>query len=382
MAVYLGLMSGTSLDGVDAAAVRFEGEEERPAASELLGFRTTAYGPAFRARLERATSSAGPGEICVLDAELGRRFGEAAAGLMAELDLEPGAVAAIGSHGQTLWHAPPSGLDPGGRGCTLQIGRAAEIAERTGVPVISDFRAADVAAGGQGAPLTPYFDRLMLAASDRARFVLNLGGMANLTALPAEGSGETPVAFDTGPGVALVDEAVRRLAGEPFDRDGRMASAGSVQEEALASWLEDPFFEREPPRSTGRERFGAGRVEAWLDAYDELPAEDLVATLTEVTARTAADALRRVGFPADELVLCGGGARNPELVRRLRDRVAPVPVRDLSELGWDAGAREAVAFALFARQHLLGHPASAPWATGARGERVLGTKTPAPAGGG
>ena len=382
MAVYLGLMSGTSLDGMDAAAVRFEGDEERPAACEVLGFRTTAYEPGFRDRLERATTSAGPGEICALDAELGRRFGEAASRLMEAFGLGPRAVRAIGSHGQTLWHAPPSGSEDDAPGCTLQIGRAAEIAEATGVAVVSDFRAADLAAGGQGAPLTPYFDRLMLAASDRARFVLNLGGMANVTALPPEGAGETPVAFDTGPGVALVDEAVRRLAGEPFDRDGRMAAAGSVREAALASWLEDPFFERDPPRSTGRERFGAERVEAWLEEHRAVPEEDLVATLTELTARTAAGALERIGFPPDELVLCGGGARNPELVRRIRDRVAPVPVRDLSALGWEPEAREAVAFALLARQHLLGHPASAPWATGARGQRLLGTSTPAPAGDG
>lgn len=380
MAVYLGLMSGTSLDGVDAAAVRFDGEGERPEAARLLAFRSLPYEPPFRARLERATREAGPAEVCALDAELGRRLGDAAAGLLEEAGLASGSVSAIGSHGQTLWHAPPSPEGPSGEGgCTLQIGRAAEIAERTGVRVVSDFRAADVAAGGQGAPLTPYFDRLMLASRGRARFVLNLGGMANVTALPPEGSGAEPVAFDTGPGVALVDAAVRRLADRPFDRDGRLAAAGVVREAALAPWLEDPFFDREPPRSTGRERFGADRVEAWLAEHEALSAEDLVATLTELTARTAAGAIGRVAFGPDEVVLCGGGARNPELVRRIRERLSPAAVRDLSELGWDPEAREAVAFALLARQHLLGHPASAPWATGARGRRVLGSATP-PAG--
>lgn len=378
MAVYLGLMSGTSLDGVDAAAVRFEGEEERPDTAETVAFRTTAYEGEFRDRLERATRGAGPGEICLLDAELGRRFGEAARGLMAAAGLGPEEVEAIGSHGQTLWHDPPDPHEADGSpGCTLQVGRAAEIAERTGVAVVSDFRARDVAAGGQGAPLTPYFDRLLLGSREAARGILNLGGMANLTALPREGGDGRPVAFDTGPGVALIDAAARALAGEPFDRNGRRAAGGRVSREALASWLVDPFFRLDPPRSTGRERFGAERVEAWLREHDELPAEDLLATLTELTARTVADALERVPFGLDELVLCGGGARNGELVRRLGEHVAPVRVRNLSELGWDPDAREAAAFALLARQHVLGIPASAPWATGARGARVLGTMTPA-----
>lgn len=376
MAVYLGLMSGTSLDGVDAVAVRFDGEEERPSASETIAFRTTAYEEPFRERLERATRASGPAELCALDAELGRRFGRAAAELMRAAGLEPGGVAAVGSHGQTLWHEPPGRGGTERRGCTLQVGRAAEIAERTSVDVVSDFRGRDVAAGGQGAPLTPYFDRLLLADPDLARGVLNLGGMANLTALPA-GTGGEPVAFDTGPGVALVDAATRTLAGEPFDRDGRRAAGGSVREGALSVWLEEPFFRLAPPRSTGRERFGPDRVHRWLEGHAGLPDEDLLATLTELTARTVSDALAHVPFPLDELVLCGGGARNVELVRRIRERVAPVRVRGLAELGWDPDAREAAAFALLARQHLLGIPASAPWATGADGPRILGSKTPA-----
>lgn len=377
MSVYLGLMSGTSLDGVDAAAVRFEGEEERPSTAETVAFRSTSYEAAFRLRLERATRRADPAEVCALHAELGRRFGEAALRLMEAAGLGRGDVAAIGSHGQTLWHAPAGGKGDGDpAGCTLQIGSAAEIAERTGVTVVSDFRSRDVAAGGQGAPLTPYFDALLLRSPDVSRGVLNLGGMANVTALPADRTETGPVAFDTGPGVALVDAAVRALAGEPYDREGRMAASGSVRTEALEPWLEDPFFRLPPPRSTGRERFGDERVARWLDDHDDLPAEDLVATLVEVTARTVAEALDLVPFEVEELVLSGGGARNPELVRRLRLRVAPVAVRDLSELGWDPDAREAVAFALLARQHRMGIPASAPWATGARGGRVLGSTTP------
>lgn len=376
MSVYLGLMSGTSLDGIDAAAVRFAGEEERPERAETIAFRSSPFEQAFRGRLERATRGADAAEVCALDAEIGRRLGSAAAELMEAAGLEPGDVRAVGSHGQTLWHAPQES-DGGPGGCTLQVGCPAAIAERTGVDVVSDFRSRDVAAGGQGAPLTPYFDALLLRSSEVARAVLNLGGMANVTALPPDGAEVRPVAFDTGPGVALVDAAARRLAGEPYDRDGRMAASGRVRDEALEPWLEDPFFRLAPPRSTGRERFGGDRVERWLADHEGTPPEDLVATLTELTARTAVDALRLVPFEVGELVLAGGGARNPELVRRIRERSDPVPVRGLEELGWDPDAREAVAFALLARQHRLGIPASAPWATGARGPRILGSTTPA-----
>lgn len=401
MAVWIGLMSGTSLDGVDAAAVRLEGEEERPEEARLTAFRTRSYEPAFRERLERACRGAGPAELCALNVELGRRFAREARALLDSGAVEPDEVAGVGSHGQTIWHAPPEagrigGGDPepadgeaaggaeagpareGGVPCTLQLGEAAVIAEATGRPVISDFRVRDVAAGGQGAPLTPYFDRLLLSAPDRGRAILNLGGMANVTVLPPAGSAEEPVAFDTGPGVALIDAAFRRRVGgdDGFDRDGRMAARGRVREEALAEWLDDPFFRAPPPRSTGRERFGPRRLEAWLEAHDQAPTEDLLATLSELTARAVASALDRVPISVEEVALCGGGARNRELVRRIRTRLDPARVMDLSELGWDPDAREAAAFALLARQHALGIPASAPWATGARGPRLLGKRTP------
>lgn len=386
MGVWIGLMSGTSLDGIDAAAVRMEGGDERPDAAELVAFRTVGHEPAFRRRLERACREAGPAELCALDVELGRRFASAVEGLLSEGAVDRGAVEAVGSHGQTVWHAPPAGggasAGPDGDGrdgppCTLQLGEAAEIAERTGLPVIADFRVRDVAAGGHGAPLTPYFDRLLLADPDRTRAIQNLGGMGNLTVLPAEDAGAGPAAFDTGPGVALIDHAYRRLTGEEgYDEDGAAAARGSVLEEALAPWLEDPFFREDPPRSTGRERFGPDRVDAWLAERPDAAPEDLLATLTELTARSVADALERAGAEAEEVFLCGGGARNRELVRRIRDRTAPARVADLSELGWDPDAREAAAFALLARQHELGFPASAPWATGAAGPRVLGKRTP------
>lgn len=392
MPLYTGLMSGTSLDGVDAALVRFEGRDERPADARLAAFRTTPYDEEFRRRLEEACRRGSSGELSSLNVALGRRFAEATHGLLEAAGVEASDVEAVGSHGQTVWHAPPgeeardgsgSGPPPAA-GHTLQIGEAAVVAEATGVTVISDFRVRDVAAGGHGAPLTPYFDRLLLSAPDRTRGVQNLGGMGNLTVLPP-GGGRTdgdgpgrPVAFDTGPGTALLDAAAQRLTGGRLrmDRDGERAAAGEVLPGALDEWRSDPFFGRAPPRSTGRERFGPDRLERWLDAHDGERPEDLLATLTELTAWSVADSLRRVDGEVEELYLCGGGARNPELRRRLADRLDPVSVRRLSRLGWDGDAREAAAFALLARQHLLGVPASPPWATGARGARVLGKRTP------
>lgn len=376
MALYAGLMSGTSLDGVDVALARFEGEEERPRSAELAAFRSRAYGGELRRRLRRACEAAPASELCALDFELGRRFAGALRDTLDAADLEATDLTAVGSHGQTVWHEPPGGS---GDGSTFQIGEAAVVAEAVGVPVISDFRVRDMAAGGHGAPLTPYFDRLLLTDDREARGIQNLGGMGNLTALPPRGSGQDPVAFDTGPGNALLDAAAERLSGGAarMDEDGRRAAAGEVIPAALEAWREDPFFRSPPPRSTGRERFGPDRLAGWLDRHGDRSPEDLLATLTELTARSVADSLEWVDFGLDALYLCGGGARNPELVRRLRERVAPVAVRPLARLGWDPDAREAVAFALLARQHLLEIPASPPWATGARGARVLGKRTPA-----
>jgi anhydro-N-acetylmuramic acid kinase len=376
--LYAGLMSGTSLDGIDVAFVRLEGRGERPSAAGVESFHSVPYDDAFRDRLRRACEAGRAEDLCRLDFELGRRFAAALARGLEAAGLESGDVAAVGCAGQTVWHEPPTADRPGS---TLQLGEGAVIAEQTGITVVEDFRVRDVAAGGHGAPISAYFDHLLLSAPDRGRGILNLGGMGNLTALPAGSADATPIAFDTGPGVVLIDAAARWLTGgrARFDEDGRMAASGSALEEAVEAWLEDPFFREAPPRTTGRERFGPARLEAWLEerlAGGDRP-EDLLASLTEVTAAAASSALTWVPFDVEELYLCGGGARNPELARRVAARVAPRPVRTLDALGWDGDAREAAAFALLARQHLLGYPAGAPWATGARGARVLGKLVPA-----
>ncbi len=374
------------------AIVGFAGREERPAEGELLAFRSVPYEPELRDRLLAACEGGSGAELSALSFELGRRFATALRETLERAGIEPGELTAVGSHGQTVWHAPPSpgstGDDrapdrdpmsdrPGGD--TLQIGEGAVIAELLGVPVVEDFRVRDVAAGGQGAPLTPCFDRLLLASPSVGRAIQNLGGMGNVTALPPERSGDSPAAFDTGPGVALLDGAARRLSGGRlrFDEGGRRAAGGRVDEAALAEWLEDPFFRTPPPRSTGRERFGEPALARWLERHPDLGLENTLATLAELTARTVAGARRFFGFDVEELYLCGGGARNDELRRRIEARLAPVPVRPLDALGWDGDAREAAAFALLARQHELGIPAAVHWATGARGPRMLGKRVPA-----
>lgn len=375
MSVYIGVMSGTSLDGLDVAAVSFEGEDERPRGVESLAFRSSPYDPAFRDLIRGVIDDGSAEAICDLDFRLGRAIGAAVLEVLDEAGLGGNDVRAVGCHGQTVWHRPP---EPGHPGSTLQLGNASVIAETTGIDVVSGFRDRDMAVGGHGAPLTGYTDALLFGGRE-ARVILNVGGMANLTALPASGASALPQAFDTGPGVALIDGAVRRLSGgeQAYDVDGRLASTGRIDEAALDDWLSDPFFAAPPPKSTGREHFSEPRLARWLEDHEILPQDDLVATLTELTARTISDGFRWVDPVPAACFLCGGGARNRTLVDRIANLLSPIPVRGLAELGVDPDAREAIAFALLARQHVLGIPANAPWATGASGPRVLGSRTPA-----
>jgi len=370
--LYIGLMSGTSLDGIDAALVRYEGGTETPAVARLEWFHTQPFESAFASRMRRVVSgSSDPEDLCGLNFALGEHFADAARAAI-EVASEP--IVAIGCHGHTVWHCPP-GSDS--TGSTLQLGEPAVIAERTGVDVIADFRVRDMAAGGHGAPLTPVFDDLLLR-TDHSRAIQNIGGMANVTGLPAAGDhSRPPVAFDTGPGVAMIDAAVFRLTGAPWDEDGRLAAAGTAHDDLVEEWLADPFFAESPPRSTGRERFGSPRVEHWLDQHPGLAVADVMATLTEVTSRSIAASYRFIPQGVDEVLLCGGGARNPEIGRRLATHLPNTEIRCLDDVGWNADAREAAAFALLARQHLLGIPVNLAWATGAAGPRRLGKHVPA-----
>lgn len=376
----IGLMSGTSLDGVDAALVDVEGSGTEDVRIHVLHALTAPYADEQRRAIHDAIVAGTAEALCGLHADLGEWLANAALAVCREAGVDVGTVDAIGSHGQTVWHRPPA---DGRRGATLQMGDAATIAERTGCPVVSDFRTRDVAAGGQGAPLVPWTDQLLFAVPDRARALQNLGGIGNVTRVPPRGSTEPVFAFDTGPANSLIDAAVEIATGgrHRFDRDGRLAARGRVDETLLAELLRHPYFAAEPPKSTGREVFGRPFVERLVEATapeGDQEWMDLVATLTELTARTVADAYARWVIPrgVDEVVLTGGGARNPVLADRIRALLHPLPVLDGSALDVDPDAKEAVAFAVLAWAHLRGIPANLPSATGAAGPRVLGSLTP------
>ena len=363
----VGLMSGTSLDGVSAALVRLESD---PPAVQLAAFHQESYSAAERGQIIDAIARGGAQDLSILHVALAERFAGAVLQLLAGAKVAPKDLAFVASHGQTVWHEP-------GR-ATLQLGDPAVLAERIGVRVVSDFRARDVAAGGQGAPLVPLADVMLFGHPDRGRLLLNIGGMANVTWVPRRGETKGALAFDIGPGVAVIDAVTRKLDPEaPYDVDGERARHGRVTAKALAALLADPYFGLAPPKSTGREHFGsafADRVIALAGAGN-----DAVTTATALTVEAVGRALERwtPAAPDDELVIAGGGARNPALVEQLVARVRPRPVRRFEELFFDGEAKEAVAFAFLGLQTILGRPGNLPGATGARGERILGHITPA-----
>jgi anhydro-N-acetylmuramic acid kinase len=376
----IGLMSGTSLDGVTAALVRIDGEGVADLRWKVEGWCTLAYTEERRHAIHEGIVAGTAASLCVLHADLGEWLAEAAMRVCEEAGTPLDRVDLIGSHGQTVWHIPPA---DGARGATLQLGDPGTIAERTGCPVISDFRSRDMAAGGHGAPLVPWVDQVLFAVEEHARALQNLGGIGNVSWVPPRGSGEGVFAFDTGPANGLIDAAVH-LATDGrmgYDEDGRLAARGDVDEALLGELLRHPFFALEPPRSTGRETFGRPFVERLVEAVRPEGDQDwldIVATLTELTARSIAQAYERWVLPRGvrEVVLTGGGAHNATLVERLRALFAPVPVLCGEVLGVEPEAKEALAFAVLAWAHAAGVPANAPGATGASGPRLLGSYTP------
>ncbi|OYV67530.1 MAG: anhydro-N-acetylmuramic acid kinase, partial [Gemmatimonadetes bacterium 21-71-4] len=366
--VYVGLMSGTSLDGISAVAARFH-ERGARLEPELIAFVVREYDAAQRDALHRAMSIGTAQEYCLLQFDLGGWLADAAVAVMAEAGVSRREVRAIASHGQTIWHEPPR--------ATWQIGEPAVIAERTGVDVVSDFRVRDVAALGQGAPLVPMADALLFAGDDW-RALQNLGGIGNVTIVPPNGDLASVRAFDTGPGVAVIDGVVRALdAGRRFDVDGALARAGTPIERVVDALLAEAYFAAEPPKSTGRELFGAAYAERLIsmcrDAVPDASPADVAATATRLTARSIADSYRRfMPEPAAEVLLSGGGAKNGALVEAIRRELAPMSVRRFSDAYFDDEAKEAVAFALLAHLFLERLPGNVPRATGARGPRVLG----------
>lgn len=382
--LYVGLMSGTSLDGIDAVLAEVSGDPPDVRARVRRHVHAR-YSPEQRARIRRAIEEGTATEICRLNFDLGAWFADAAQRLLREAGVEPRAVTAVGSHGQTIWHEPPgkgAGAAVPRSGATLQLGEPAVLAERLGVPIVSDFRTRDVAAGGHGAPLVPAVDAWLFRHETRRRALQNIGGIANVTVVPPAGSGEPVLAFDTGPGVGVLDAVVEIVTegAEPFDRDGLRAARGRVLPDLLADLLDDDYFRAPPPKSTGRERYGAAYARRLVERARSAGAspDDCVATAAALTARAIAAAYRdHVAGRVDECFVSGGGARNPTLLRLLREAFDPVPVSDLGALGVDPQAKEALAFAVHAHVHLRGRPGNLPEVTGAAGPRVLGKLTPA-----
>jgi anhydro-N-acetylmuramic acid kinase len=376
----VGLMTGTSLDGIDAALMEIEGDRVDALRWRLLGSVTKPYTDERREQIHGEMVEGSAAGIAKLHAGLGEWLAEAVAEVCQETGIGMERLDLIGSHGQTIWHEPPA---EGRRGATLQVGCAATIAERTGVPVVSDFRSRDVAAGGHGAPLVPWVDRVLFAQPGRTRALQNLGGIGNVTRVPPRESTEPVLAFDTGPGNSLIDAAVSiatsgRLS---YDRDGELAARGRVDQDLLEELLRHPFFASPPPKTTGREAFGRATVARLVEVlHPEGDGDwlDLVATLTELTARSIADAYERWLLPmgVDEVVVTGGGALNPTLMSRIRALVAPLPVLEGDVLGIGVTEKEALAFGVLAWAHIMGIPASEAGATGASGPRILGSYTP------
>ena len=370
-ALAVGVMSGTSLDGVSTALVRLT---EQPLDAQLVAFRQDAYTAPERGQIIEAIARGGSQDLALLHVALGERFAGAVLQLLAQAKVVPRDVSFIASHGQTIWHEP-------GR-ATLQLGDPAVIAERVGVRVVSDFRSRDVAAGGQGAPLVPLADVVLFGHPECGRLLLNIGGIANVTFVPRRGVTGGAIAFDTGPGVGVVDAVTRRIdPAARFDAGGERARRGKPSRKALDALLADPYFAAPPPKSTGRERFGPDYAARLLDDVKRAGGSenDAVATATALTVETIARGIERwtPARASDELVISGGGARNPRLVELLTTRVAPRPVVPFEGLFFDGEAKEALVFAFLGFLTLLGAPGNLPAATGARGPRVLGHITPA-----
>ncbi len=386
----IGLMSGTSADGIDVAVADISGAPLDVGGAGLavqqVGFAAVPW-PEERRRLifDLFANQAPPSALCRANFALGETFADAVHTALAELGLPLATVDLVGSHGQTIWHDVADGRVTS----TLQIGEPAVIAARTGVTTVADFRVADVAEGGQGAPLVSAFDWHLLRpapASGGWRAVQNIGGIGNVTFLPPQGDDAAPLAFDTGPGNALIDWAAGAATGGAwtYDRDGELASEGRVLERLLAKWLAHPFFGAPPPKTTGRELFSVDLARDWRAAVqaDGGGPLDLVATLTELTAASIADAYARFApGPVAEVVVGGGGARNPALMaaieRQLLARLGhPVPITTHEALGIDSDAKEALAFALLAYLCWHGWPGNVPTCTGARRPAILGQIAP------
>nr|WP_255747148.1 anhydro-N-acetylmuramic acid kinase [Lysobacter sp. CFH 32150] len=364
--LYLGLISGTSADGIDVALVRFAADGH----CELARGRTYRWETALRARLValgQGGDATSLDELGMLDVQIAHAFADAARELLEEAGIAPTRVRALGSHGQTVRHRPQAEFP-----FTWQLGDGNAIAERSGITTVADFRRRDVAAGGHGAPLVPAFHAAMLRSDTEDRAVLNLGGIANFTLLPTVGAVR---GFDTGPANALLDAWCERHTGAAFDAGGAFAARGEIDQALLARLLDEPWFALPPPKSSGREQFHLDWLQSRLRGDER--AQDVQATLLELSASTIATALRSQQPATKRVLVCGGGVHNPMLLARIAAMLPEALVESTALHGLDPDFVEAMAFAWLARETLAGRPGNLPAVTGARGPRVLGAVYPA-----
>ncbi len=365
----VGLMSGTSLDAIDAALVRCSDN-----GIDLLDCLEFPLKAELRAEIA-AISHSGVDEIerlGVLDRQLGHCFGQAALDLLRQAGVDRGKVRAIGSHGQTIRHRPPSAASGIDNAFSLQIGDPNTIAEITGITTVADFRRRDIAAGGEGAPLVPAYHAAVFSEPGKTRAIINIGGIANISLI----DGDSVSGFDSGPGNTLLDQWAQRHIGHQYDAHGSWAAEGTVIADLLERLLQGPYFSSPAPKSTGKETFNLSWLEVALAELPEQAPGDVQATLCELTAATIVGALESTGASLDDIYLCGGGAANTDLMRRIYRRVEPVYMGTTAELGCDPAWVEAAAFAWLAGRCLDGLPGNVPAVTGATGPRVLGAVFP------
>jgi anhydro-N-acetylmuramic acid kinase len=373
-------MSGTSLDGIDVAIIDMSGAGFK-AKINVLTSHSVPYPRKIREALLGVSNTTTPtGDISRLNFLLGELYVEALEETAERAQIPLETIKLIGCHGQTIFHEGQGSQYLGKRvASTFQIGESSVISERTGINVVSNFRERDMAAGGKGAPLVPYLDYMLMRHRGRGRIAVNIGGIANLTAIPPNTSTERVIAFDTGPGNMVIDQLISRITQgrQSFDRDGAMAATGVIDVKLLAKLLRDKYFRAKPPKSAGREQYGADFVTKLLDT--ELSSEDLVATATALSAESIALAVRNFVLPemrVDEVFVSGGGAHNPTLMAMLRKALDPIPVKETTEVGLDVDAKEAIAFAVMAYETAHLRPSNVPNATGAKRSVVLGKVTP------
>lgn len=384
----IGLMSGTSLDGIDAALVRIETDERQHIADvSLKGFSYVPYSDEIRERLNALcrVETARLDDLVVAHYGLSEWYAYAVQRLLETTSSTAEEVDAICLHGQTVWHIAGSTMFPGPDGllpvrASLQIGEISTLAERTGIPVVGNFRARDLAAGGEGAPMVPYADVILFRHRKKGRLLQNIGGIANVTVIPAGASLDQVLAFDTGPGNMVIDELVKLGTDgrQRYDEGGKIAAMGRVSDELVERFLADPYYLLQPPKSTGREVYGKAFAEQFRAeaAKRELSFEDAVASATALTAKTITAAYKQFVFPVasiEEVIVSGGGAHNQTLLQMIRHELPPgLQVTTTSQYGVPDDAKEAIAFAVLGHETLMGRPSNVPSVTGAARQVVLG----------